>query len=239
LLHRWVEDSRILHGNQPLVLLVADHGFTYGPGNDSSEGGGTHRCLPVEVKPEANNPKSESMTFLDRSMFHNRRHYMAVRQRRMSQGTVSGWRMSHGGLLPEEVIVPVVEWFGSEEAIAWPAIEVVGEAYRELGAWRFNVKLANPSVRAIPSGSAVFRTSGQTQPTKREFPKITPGHPVALQISMATESAGESAELHVDVVIELIQSDGTVSSFEQSLKVKKSRQLAERTEEQDSFENMF
>jgi len=43
--------------------------------------------------------------------------------------------MSHGGLLPEEVIVPIVEWFGDEHVIPWPEVTFPDGAERDFDGW--------------------------------------------------------------------------------------------------------
>jgi len=127
LVARWVTDFRCLHQALPLALLTADHGFTYGPppGQETQSHrplNPTHRCVEIEGAPSAGELSDGSLTFLDQERFHLSRSYVAARGRYFGTGTASGWALSHGGLLPEEVIIPVVEWFSGEPSLLWPDV---------------------------------------------------------------------------------------------------------------------
>jgi hypothetical protein len=244
LLRRLVDDICLIHGSVPLVLLTADHGFTYGPSGDLPVGDAadrdrSHRCVGVDSPPDQADPRGQSMTFIDKDMFHNKKHYLAIRERRINSGTLSGWKMSHGGLLPEEVIIPLVEWFGAEAAITWPKVEPVGDTYRERGAWRFNLRLTNPHGKSIPDGTIIFRTAGQAHAVKRDFGKLMPGQQVTFQISLLADIVSETSDLIVETNMELRSADRAIHAVDQTHTIRKARQLAERTTEQDSFENMF
>ena len=59
------------------------------------------QALHGNGKPEDSDLQDESVTFLDRETFHLRGGYLVVRGRTLGRGTMSGWALSHGGLLPE------------------------------------------------------------------------------------------------------------------------------------------
>lgn len=91
------------------MLLTADHGFTYGPGMGSETRGqqrldGRHRCAEVTGKPAAQDLEDESLVYLDKARLSLPKSYLTAVGRHFGRDTVSGGVMSHGGLLPEEVI---------------------------------------------------------------------------------------------------------------------------------------
>ncbi len=107
-------DFTCLHQSPPVVLLTADHGFTYGPGLGSETRGqqrldGRHRCVELTGKPAAQDLEDESLVHLDKARLSLPKSYLAAVGRHFGRDTVSGWVMSHGGLLPEEVIIPAVD----------------------------------------------------------------------------------------------------------------------------------
>ena len=98
--------------NQP-TLLTADHGFTYGPGLGSETRGkqrldGRHRCVEIAGKPATEDIEDNSIVFLEKARLSLSKSYLAAVRRHFGRDTVSGWVMSHGGLLLQEVIIPTV-----------------------------------------------------------------------------------------------------------------------------------
>jgi hypothetical protein len=96
------------------TLVSADHGFTYGRGLGSETRGqqrldGRHRCVELAGKPTAGDLEDDSIAYLDKGRLSLPVSYLAAVGRHFGRDTVSGWVMSHGGLLPEEVIIPVVD----------------------------------------------------------------------------------------------------------------------------------
>src|SRR5262249_30991147 len=135
-------EFRHWHGSPPLVVLTGDHGFTFGPKDSTSRD--SHRCIALgDGRPEESDLRDEALTFLDRETFHLRSGYLVARGRTSGRGTMSGWALSHGGLLPEEVIVPVGEWFGDQKAVPSPEVSVPAGAARDRGQWIITLHLSN------------------------------------------------------------------------------------------------
>ena len=53
--------------------------------------------------------KRPTNTHLDKARLSLPKSYLAAVGRHFGRDTVSGWVMSHGGLLPEEVVIPAVD----------------------------------------------------------------------------------------------------------------------------------
>ena len=81
-----------------------------------------NRCVELTGKPAAQDMEDDSIAYLDKTRLSLSKSYLAAVGRYFGRDTVSGWAMSHGGLLPEEVIIPAVEWFGDRAAMAWPLV---------------------------------------------------------------------------------------------------------------------
>jgi hypothetical protein len=242
LIRRLVEDCRCISGATPMVLLTADHGFTYGPaagnGDDHPQQRHPHRCAISNSVENMPNTSNESMTFIDRDIFHNKNSYIAARGRSSGNGTLSGWVMSHGGLLPEEVVVPLVEWFGKEATIPWPRIEWLGDAYRDRGRWQFRMRLRNVHAIAAQGGEIIVHIAGTAGKSSQTFARLQPGQVVDCEIVLEADPPdGEDLALETTTIM-AIQSEPPIR-LDRGYRIRRARQLAERTGGQDDFESMF
>lgn len=244
LVRRLVDDLRCVTGSVPLVVLTADHGFTYGPkpGSESKAHrplDGAHRCLPI-VDPQSSDLCDESLTFIDATLFHTRSSYLAARGRVFGSGTISGWKLSHGGLLPEEVIIPVFEWFGEEAPVHWPKLESIGEATRDRAAWVFQIRLQN--VHSVPlfGGDLIVCLAGDDSRATRQFSRLQPGQVADLKFQLKTDClGGEGSTLRLDTATTISLSADRQHTIQRLIQIPKTRQLSERTADQDAFESMF
>jgi hypothetical protein len=242
---RWVGDFSCLNESPPVVLLTADHGFTYGPGLGSETRGkqrldGRHRCVELAGKPAAADLEGDSIVYLDKARLSLSKSYLAAVGRHFGRDTVSGWVMSHGGLLPEEVIIPAVEWFGDRAAMAWPVLSVPDGALFERGCWRFTARLQNAQALPIYGGTLQMKIVAHDAVVANPLPRIEPGQHCSLDISIPGENIPEGASLPIEVTIrQRLPRASTESERIERYQVPRSKQLVERTIEQADFESMF
>ncbi len=242
---RWVGDFACLHQSPPVVLVTADHGFTYGPGLGSETRGqqrldGRHRCVELTGKPAAQDLEDDSLVHLDKARLSLPKSYLAAVGRHFGRDTVSGWVMSHGGLLPEEVIIPAVEWFGDRAAMAWPVLTVPDGALFDRGCWRLTIRLQNGQALPIYGGTIQVKIVACDAAVANPLPRIEPGHHTSVDVSIPGENIPEGASLPIEVTIrQRSPRTGTESERVEGYQVPRSKQLVERTVEQADFENMF
>jgi len=245
LVARWVTDFRCLHQALPLVLLTADHGFTYGPppGKETRSHrplNPTHRCVEIEGAPSAGELSDRSLTFLDKDRFHLSGSYLAARGRYFGTGTASGWALSHGGLLPEEVIIPVVEWFGQEPSLLWPTLAFPDGAAFDRGRWLLTVKFRNPHPRSGPSVSVQARIPGNERCSAMIIPRLDSGKETVMEMELAGPDVPVGEKLPVEITLrQRGVAGGQEAERVDEYLVPRARRLAERTVEQDEFEAMF
>lgn len=245
LVARWVTDFRCLHQACPLVLLTADHGFTYGPppGKETQSHrplNPAHRCIEIEGVPSAGELADSSLTFLDMDRFHLSHSYLAARGRYFGTGTASGWALSHGGLLPEEVIIPVVEWFGEEPSRFWPDVAFPDGAAFESGRWLLTVQFRNSHPRSVPSVSVQGRIPGNERCSPVMIPRLDSGNQTVVEIELAGPDVPLGEKLAVEITLrQRGEAGGQNPERVDEYLVPRARRLAERTVEQDEFEAMF
>jgi hypothetical protein len=245
LVARWLTDFRCLNHTAPVILLTADHGFTYGPPASHETKSHRplnprHRCIEIEGVPNAEELADGSLTWIDKDRFHLPRSYLAARGRYFGSGTASGWALSHGGLLPEEVIIPVVEWFGDEPSLIWPTLAFPEGAAFDRNRWLISIQVRNPYTRPLPAGSlsAVVSGSGRCAPVP--IPRLEGGGETHVELELAGDDVPEGEKLPVEVILRLRAAPGgqEVERANEYL-VPRARRLVERTVEQNDFESMF
>jgi PglZ domain len=245
LVARWLADFRCLNRVSPLVLLTADHGFTYGPPPGKETKGHrhlnpAHRCIEIEGSPQADELSDSSLTLIDKDRFHLPRSYLAARGRYFGSGTASGWALSHGGLLPEEVIIPVIEWFGDEASLIWPTVVFPDGAAFDGNRWLITCGVRNPHSRPLPSGSLIAGISGSGRCTPVPLPRLESGRETVVELELQGPDLPEGEKLPVEVILRLRAGPGgqEVERADEYL-VPRARRLVERTAAQDDFEEMF
>jgi hypothetical protein len=244
LVHRWTDEFRHWHGTSPLVLLTGDHGFTFGPKVEKEDAAGRtdglHRCVELgDRKPEESDLRDESLTFLDREVFHLRDNYLVARGRNGGQGTMSGWALSHGGLLPEEVIIPVVEWFGDQQALPFPDITVPGGAVRDQGLWVFSLHLRNNHPVQTSGGRIRVTPVGEGTGPTATYPPLRPGVTHAIPLQVPGPDLPSNQELLFEVTLSPRSADAPAPDVVRHVPVARARQFVERTQGQAAFEDMF
>jgi hypothetical protein len=245
LVRRWVDDLKHLHDSPPLFVLTADHGFTFGPSPGSHtrsqrkiEGG--HRCVKLSDSITDAELRDESLTVIDREVFHLHNNYLAARGRYFGDGTASGWTLSHGGLLPEEVIVPVVEWFGGEVSVLWPELSFPQGASRDRDKWILSVALRNTHAVALFGLVVRIGVAGEGYRASRTFSRIGPGETTSFTVDIPSTNAEEGNVIPIDVTLTLIPSERHASQERvRQYAVPKAKQFVIRTTEQAAFEEMF
>ena len=184
--------------------------------------------------------EDESLVHLDKARLSLPKSYLAAVGRHFGRDTVSGWVMSHGGLLPEEVIIPAVEWFGDRAAMAWPVLTVPDGALFDRGCWRLTIRLQNGQALPIYGGTIQVKIVACDAAVDNPLPRIEPGHHTSVDVSIPGENIPEGASLPIEVTIrQRSPRTGTESERVEGCQVPRSKQLVERTVEQADFENMF
>jgi hypothetical protein len=245
LVERWVSDLRHLNDSPPLVLLTSDHGFTFGPPPASEArsrrtSDGRHRCVEVSDAVTQSDLADESLTFIDKNVFHLHNNYLAARGRYFGKGTASGWALSHGGLLPEEVIVPVAEWFGDEASVLWPEVSFPDGASRDQDRWIASVAMRNPHPVPLFRIGARFSLSGQGHAAVHPVPRLGPNETTEFPIQIRSASLPEGETLAIDVRMSVDSGErGTQQERIRQYAVPKKKQFVIRTTEQAAFEDMF
>ncbi len=245
LLARWVDDFRCINQSAPIVLVTADHGFTYGPPPDRSldggEGlGGSQRCIEIDGDVGIAELDDPSLTVLDRVRFHLPKSFLAARGRRFGSDTATGWTLAHGGLLPEEVVIPVLEWFGDEDLIRWPNVAFPDGAEFDRNRWLVSIVLGNPYSRPLNAGTIAVGISGSGRPDECLFPSLEAGAEHRLSFQLAGGDLPDGEKLGVDVTIRVRAARGRGEACQtRQYLVERAKRLVERTVEQDDFEAMF
>jgi hypothetical protein len=245
LLARWVNDFRCINQSPPVLLLTADHGFTYGPPPARRLDGGkgmvaSPRCMEIDGDACEAQLDDPSLTVLDRDRFHLPKSFLAARGRRFGRDTATGWTLAHGGLLPEEVVIPVLEWFGDEDLVTWPTVAFPDGAEFDRNRWILPVVLSNPYSRPVNAGSVFVGVAGLGRHEERAFPSLEAGIEHRLEFQLPGDDLPDGETLAVDVTIRIHAARGRGESTEtRQYLVDRAKRLVERTVEQDDFEAMF
>jgi hypothetical protein len=247
LLKRWVDDY--FHRNQcfPFIVLTSDHGFTYGPppGSKTSfnvELDGTHRCVQVSDGFLSNHVSEDDYTYIDKNVFKLRNNFVVAKGRKfgLCSDTLSGWALSHGGLLPEEVIIPETEWYGDGATIAWPLISFSENVVYDRGSWLVKISLSNVHTMPILGGDLTIRATSGRESRKARFTTIYPGQAITIEEKVPEDNVEEKVETSFDFTIQLLDKSGkTLAEKHEQLLVNRTLILSERTSQQDDFESMF
>ena len=196
--------------------------------------------MELAGKPAAGDLEDESLVHLDKSRQSLAKSYLAAVGRHFGRDTVSGWVMSHGGLLPEEVVIPAVEWFGDRAALAWPVLTVPDGAVFDGGCWRLAVRLQNVQGMPVHGGTIQVKVVGADAAERGPFPRIEPGHHALIDVAIPGQNIPEGASLPIEVTIrQRSPRTGAENERVERHQVPRSKQLVERTIEQAEFESMF
>lgn len=163
----WSDDLFHLNGMRPEIYVTADHGFTFAP--PASKGGltvetlGNHRCFGISD--DKTKQKPHHLAYLDKSKYHIPKPYLAATKRSLEHGTISGWFLQHGGLLPEEVVIPFLSWFGQEQKIHFSEIELPDKIEKENDKWKLVAHIKNTSALVINKTKISLRVIKQPSTT--------------------------------------------------------------------------
>jgi len=241
---QWTEEFKHWHGSPPLIILTGDHGFTFGPKavlENATGHNGLHRCISLgDGRPEDSDLRDESLTFLDRETFHLKSGYLVARGRSSGPGTMSGWILSHGGLLPEEVIIPVAEWFGDQQALPFPDVSVPAGAARDRGQWIITLHLRNN--HPVPTAGGRIRVTlvGEGAGPAASYPSLKSGSAYQIPLEVPGSEFPGSQEVIFEVTLSPRGTEGpTVPDIVRHVHVSRAKQFVERTRDQAAFEDMF
>jgi hypothetical protein len=150
---------------------------------------------------------------------------------------MSGWVLSHGGLLPEEVIVPVAEWFGDQQALPFPEVSVPAGAARDRGQWVITLHLCNIHPVHTAGGRVRVTLPGEGAGPSESYPGLKPGglHHLSLQIP-GNDIPGNEVGFEVTLSP---RGETAVPDIVRHVHVFRAKQFVERTRDQAAFEDMF
>ena len=213
-LRRLITDIRCLTGSNPLLLLTADHGFTYGPPPgphtvSSRPIDPAKRCVALTCPATAAECSDDSLTLIGATAFHTGQDYLAARGRCFGSQTVTGWKLAHGGLLPEEVLIPLYEWYGAEIAVQWPSLEPVGEAYCEHEAWHVRMRLRNRSPAPILGGELRVCILGGGDSSAYPFGRLSPSQVLDLSMEVPAGPPTSDQEVVLETSTAVVLRDGS------------------------------
>jgi hypothetical protein len=181
-----------------------------------------------------------SLTFVDKDVFHLHHSYLAARGRYFGAGTASGWALSHGGLLPEEVIIPVAEWFGDGVSVQWPEILFPDGASRDRDRWILNVQLRNTHTVALFGIHVRITLSGESHQVSHSLPRLGPNDTRSFTVEVPTGHIPPGDTVSIDVRLTLSNMDNdAVYERVRQYAVPKAKQFVIRTAEQAAFEDLF
>jgi hypothetical protein len=152
---------------------------------------------------------------------------------------MSGWALSHGGLLPEEVIVPVVEWFGDQQALPFPDISVPDGAARDRGQWVMTLQLRNNHPVQTSGGRIRVTLAGEGTGPSAQYPALRPSASFMLPLAVPGPDLLTSQEIVFEVTLSPRGTDGPAADLIRHMPVARARQFMERTKDQAAFEDMF
>jgi hypothetical protein len=160
---RWVNDLEHVQGQRPVVICTADHGFTYGPPSDRRGSTvqviGHHRCLSVDEDTTMQVPSH--LARLGKNEYLLPKSYLAATKRGV-QETISGWVMQHGGLLPEEVLIPLIMWHGSDATPCFADVCLLGSLEKaDAEHWKLSYLVKNNSGLQLDQIQLFFSLHGQ------------------------------------------------------------------------------
>ena len=239
LVKRYIDDLQELNGILPVVLVTSDHGFTYGPKPTENDQlvPGKHRCYSVETENYKHKGNS-SITFLDKELFHLKSNYYSATSRYLNSDTVSNWELSHGGLLPEEVIIPIIEWFGSDSILFFPQIKYINEAILEKNRWSIIIKIKNSSNLPVSNLEIfIFLPGGPS--SNININTMNPGEEKIEKVFVSDNNADRKESLNFEVIMILHQQNSSDIKKNISLNIPIKKQLVITTKEQEEFEEMF
>lgn len=151
---------------------------------------------------------------------------------------MSGWALSHGGLLPEEVIVPVIEWFGDQQAAPFPDISVPGGALRDRGQWVFTLHLRNNNPVQTNGGRIRVTIAGEGTGPAKQYPQLRPSASATISLEVPGEDLLTTPEIVFEVTLSP-RGETPVDDLVRHVYVARARQFIERTKDQVAFEDMF
>ncbi len=184
--------------------------------------------------------QADSVTFIEREQFHLRTHYLAARGRCQAGKAGTEWLLAHGGLLPEEVIIPDLEWFGDDVAIPWPEVSFPDDAVRDRDGWIVRFLLRNPHAVPIYGGSLRANVAGERRQAFAGIPRLEPGTSADLACTLLGPDLPEGQRVPLDVTVAIRHGNaGREDSRSKPYLISRSKRLVERTNEQAAFEGMF
>ena len=148
--------------------------------------------------------------------------------------------MSHGGLLPEEAIVPFVQWFGNEETSPWPTVVFSEGAYVERNRFHFTINFKN--TKSLPTLACTFRVciAGEDEKVVKSIDSISAGKSFACSMELAVGNTVGGDTVPINVTIHgRDRKSGEMIEYSDDFLVPRKKLLVEKTNDQDDFENMF
>ncbi len=237
-LQQWSEDLKHINGTLPLIILTADHGFTYGSpaskDGETSASVGHHRCR--ELKTEPTKKITGHAVYLHDKDYFLPKPYLAVTSRTFGHDTISGWVMQHGGLLPEEVLVPLLVWHGDEKQVHFAQVSLPVEMTHASDGWSVSVQLRNTTSIKITDLNIKLRVQGQDA-VLLAVHSLRSNEVRKVELILPDTSFDDDEENKRIIVVDQSVSDRKKPSAVIRVGIK--RNLVESSAESDAFESMF
>jgi hypothetical protein len=148
--------------------------------------------------------------------------------------------MQHGGLLPEEVIVPVVTWFGGPAPVVFPTVRALGDATRDTDGWRFEVEVVNESEVEVAPVAIRVSVLGSNATWSGKVMALHARQACTLRVAVNGACPPGSQPLRVQVEMRVAGAhEGAGARLSRVLVIPRLVQLVEPTLGQAAFEGMF
>jgi len=246
-LSRWVSDVHREHDESPLLIVTADHGFTFGPppSSETSKGpvlSSEHRYQKISGVGNEGPAKGDGATLIRKESFSISDNYLVATSRQFGSESTSGWKLSHGGMLPEEAIIPEMVWFSNQDNLKWPRIKFIGDA--EIGAdfLSINYSVTNEHFVRSCSGVIEFSLIGHGDKIDNRFRGLDPGESDKGQIKIPVDLKTLENVSKLPLIAEMCAREtGGPRLHRKAIEyqVSLAPRLVEKTSEQDDFESMF
>ena len=245
LLQRWSEDVQCNTQKPPLILVTSDHGFTFSPilSDNTAQYSALdkkNRCAAIDGPIPKEAETDESVTVIKKEDFSLKSSYLATSRRYYGHGPASEWAMAHGGLLPEEVIVPFLEWFGNEKITNWPFIYFTEPGYVSNHLFYFSITLTNKGNMPTVACILTINITGKDETVVEKLGEFPAGSSKILNFSIPFPDTVDCDSVRVGVRLQAeYSSPGTPDYICNDYSIPRKKLLVETTDDQDDFESMF
>jgi len=236
ILKQWKEDLYLSTNEEYVYIITADHGFTYGPPVKDpliKKDMKLHRCRKIEGTIEE---YSDELTILNKEDLFLYDDYYAAKSHELSYDTISGWQLQHGGLLPEEVVVPVITFDNQKVPVYFlktnpqESIQIVDNKE----SISLNIELYNNNEVDVDNLKISVMIKDYMTPTN-QFINLSAGErkSVCFKISFNTKNVSDEQK-YLNIIIQQTDKNDKLISGEYKIAIEK-----ELMGDNQEFEEMF